>query len=301
MASYEHFQGWVDSPNSVEEVMKTLPRPEFDGKLIRDSGKNKTVLLYDIVRSVAGYVPQRIQERSDCVGNGWAGAVDTVKSTDIYLYGDLEEWVGETCSEDIYGGSRNQIGGGRIRGPGSVGAWAAKYVNQYGTLVRRNYGRYDLSKYDPNLVDRWENSGVPQELLNLSKEHTVKTVSQISSIEDCIDALANGYPIAVCSNQGFSNERDEDGFAHPEGNWAHCMLIQGLDDVGENMKRPRGGVLINNSWPPNWIRGPKRLNQPDGSFWADYEVVDRMLKQGDSFSLSQFNGFPKQELSWRLA
>ena len=38
--------------------------------------------------------------------------------------------------EVIYGGSRVEIGGGRIRGDGSIGAWAARWVRDYGVVPR---------------------------------------------------------------------------------------------------------------------------------------------------------------------
>ena len=67
------------------------------------------------------------------------------------------------------------------------------------------------------------------------------------------------------------------------------MAFVGMDD---EFKRP--GLLCVNSWPVNWISGPKRHEQPDGSFWVDAEVADSMLRQNDSFALSGFEGYPSQ-------
>ena len=38
--------------------------------------------------------------------------------------------------------------GGRVRGDGSVGAWAARFVSEYGVVERGVVGRHDLRKYD---------------------------------------------------------------------------------------------------------------------------------------------------------
>ena len=73
------------------------------------------------------------------------------------------------------------------------------------------------------------------------------------------------------------------------------MLIIGMDDTG---RRP-GGLLLN-SWGPDWISGPKRLGQPEGSFWVDADIIDRMLAQEDSFAPSSYFGYPKQELDYKL-
>jgi hypothetical protein len=60
-------------------------------------------------------------------------------------------------------------------------------------------------------------------------------------------------------------------------------------------------VLIQNSWGPSWISGPKKHEQPDGSFWCDAEVLERnILSARDSFAFSNFEGFPPQKLSLEL-
>jgi len=73
------------------------------------------------------------------------------------------------------------------------------------------------------------------------------------------------------------------------------MLLAGIDDTG---KRP-GGLFIN-SWGTDWIKGPTRLDQPLGSFWADAKVIDAMLAYEDSFALSNYVGYPKQNLDYRM-
>jgi hypothetical protein len=258
--------GWVDDQNAVEAVMSELPFPVFGDvwESTKDSGKGKVVLLYDIIEKVAGYFPLRKQAIGDCVSMGTAYAVDAIKAVDIYIKKDFEEWVAETATEDIYGGSRVQIGKGRIgSGDGSVGAWAARYVNEYGALARKKYGDIDLTKYSGSVAKSWgmPNRGTPKDLIPFAKEHPVLTISQVSNYEQCRDLIANGYSVTICSNQGFSSKRDKDGFAAPQGNWAHCMSLLAIDD---EYKRP--GVLIQNSWGV-WNSGPKRHNQPDGSFW----------------------------------
>ena len=120
--------GWVNDPAKVEEVMTELPFPVFSDVWtnIKDSGKGKKILLYDYIKKASGgKYPIRKQTVGDCVSQGAAYAVDAVKSVDIILKKEFEEWVAETATEDIYAGSRVQIGKGRLSGDGSIGAWAA--------------------------------------------------------------------------------------------------------------------------------------------------------------------------------
>lgn len=293
----KRLQGWVDDQAQVEEVMKQLPFPVFNDVWtpIKDTGKGKIILLYDIIRAVAGTFPMRKQTVGDCVSQGAAYAVDAVKSVDIYLNKEFEEWVAETATEDIYGGSRVQIGGGRIGGDGSVGAWAAKYVNQYGALPRQKYGNIDLTTYSGNYARTLGRNGVPKELLEIAKQHPIQTVSLVKTYEEVRDLISNGYAVTIASMQGFSSKRDSEGFAKPQGTWAHQMSILGVDD---SYKRP--GVLVQNSWGI-WNGGPKRHNQPDGSFWVDAQVLEQnILSKNDSWAFSGYEGFKPRKLNTRI-
>ena len=280
--------------------MDTLPYPVFKDvwNPIKDTGKGKKILLYDIIRKVAGSFPMRTQTIGDCVAHGAAYAVDAVKAVDIYLNKDFETWVAETATEDIYAGSRVQIGRGQLgNGDGSIGAWAARYVNEYGALARGKYGNVDLSIYSGSRARSWgrANSGIPKTLVIHAKKHPILTVSQVRTYEECRDLLVNGYAVTIASNQGFSSTRDRDGFARPQGSWGHQMSILAVDD---SFKRP--GVLVQNSWGV-WNNGPKRLNQPEGSFWVDAdEIENRILNQGDSWAFSGYEGFQPQKLDTRI-
>ena len=295
-----NLQGWVDDPKQVEAIMETLPYPVFQDvwQPIKGSGKGKKMLLYDIIRNVAGSFPVRHQAIGDCVSMGAAYAVDAVKAVDIYINKDFEAWVAETATEDIYAGSRVQIGRGQLgNGDGSIGAWAARYVNEYGALARQKYGNVNLTTYSGSRASSWgrANAGVPRSLIPYAKKHPILTVSQVTSYEQCRDLIVNGYAITIASNQGFSSQRDREGFARPQGSWAHQMSILGVDD---EYKRP--GVLVQNSWGV-WNGGPKRLNQPEGSFWVDADEIERrILNQGDSWAFSGYEGFKPQELNTRI-
>jgi hypothetical protein len=73
------------------------------------------------------------------------------------------------------------------------------------------------------------------------------------------------------------------------------MSILGVDD---EYKRP--GVLVQNSWGV-WNGGPKRNNQPDGSFWVDAEEIEkRVLRKKDSWGFSGYEGFKPQKLNTRI-
>lgn len=241
-----HLGGWIDSPKDVESTMAKLPFPVFSDVWgpIKGTGIGKTIVLTDIVERVAGSFVSRHQKIGDCVSMATALAVDIAKAIDIWVKRDFEEWVAETSTEDIYSGSRVIIGKGKLGyNDGSIGAWAAKFVNEYGALPRGVYDSVDTRAYDGDKARLWGRSdtGLPKILLPHLKKHPIHITSLVTSYEQARDLIANGYAITICSNLGFSNKRDKQGFAEPDGSWAHCMACIGVDD---NSKRP--GLLLQN-------------------------------------------------------
>ena len=297
----KYYAGWVDDPRGVEQTMKSLPFPVFGDveSPVKGTGKGQTVLLYDVVRRVAGSHVLRHQKTGDCVSMGAAKAVDVAKSVDIVLRNEPELWVAETATEDIYAGSRNVIGKGRLgSSAGSLGVWAAKWLNEYGAVPRGIYGNIDLTTYSRVRADSWgrAGSGYPtKELIEVVRQHPIQTISQVKTYEEVRDLVANGHPVTIASNQGFSSRRDSEGFARPQGSWPHQMVITAVDDA---YRRP--GVLVENSWG-KWNSGPKRHGQPDGSFWVDADEIERrVLRSGDCWAFSGYQGFIVQKMNTRF-
>lgn len=289
--------GWSPDERAVEDALKELSIPRICyAEGIKGTGAGKTVLLYQYLNKLVGRFNVRLQTIGDCVSMGAACAVDVLRCVQHYVLSTGESWIAECATEPIYAGSRVEIAGGALGGgDGSNGIWAAKWVKQYGILLRQKYGNIDLTTYSGQKARQWgmPRAGVPDELEPIAKLHPVKQYSQVRTWEEARDALANGYPITIASGAGFSSTRDKDGFARPSGSWAHQMALIAVKDDG------RPGALINNSWGPNWIGGPKgEYDIPDGSFWCDANVLERnILSAGDSWAFSNFEGFPPQKLN----
>lgn len=230
----------------------------------------------------------------NCVSFGAAHAIQALICTEIYLKKEKEKWVGQVATEPIYGGSRVQIGNGRLgSGDGSLGVWAAKFITDYGVLSRLVYDDYDLRQYSPTRAKQWgmPRAGCPRELWDDCREHPVGTSTKVTSVEQARDLIANGYAIGIAGNKGFSNRRDKYGIARASGSWAHMMSILGVDDDGSTAGGKKT-MLVCNSWPYNWISGPTRFDQPPGSFWATYDDLEYYFVRGDSWAYSNFQGYP---------
>jgi hypothetical protein len=302
--------GWIDDPYKVSKEMEGLKHPLFlaAASSIKHSGEGKVVLLYKFVEELIGEFNVRTQAIGDCTSFGAATAIDCVKSAEIISKKENEVWFAETATEPLYIGSRINIGRGELgNGGGSYGIWVAKCANEIGTLARDNYSAiesgFDITQYDPKIAESYSGSrgkGLSPELVKAAGKYRIKTVSQVSTYTEVRDAIANGYAVTIASNQGFSDKRDKEGFAFPSGRWPHQMSLIAVDDKGEGCSRRRPGVLVQNSWG-NWISGPKRHNQPDGSFWVDADDIERyVLRSGDCWTFSDYDGFKPKKLNLRI-
>ncbi|MFO0806493.1 MAG: hypothetical protein U0791_25590 [Gemmataceae bacterium] len=283
--------GWIDDPEAVKEH-RTGRFCDTEAFAAPYSGPDD-VFLWDACRTVTGDVLPPRDQRSvgSCVAFGTASAIEHLLCVQI-ANGTGEEYR-DLAQEVIYGGSRVEIGGGTIRGDGSIGAWAARFATEYGVIARGQHGSHDLRAYDEARCREYGRRGVPDELEPLAKRHPVKSTSNVRSWDECRAAIRNGYPIAVCSSQGFTMTRDADGFCRPSGTWMHCLAIVGIRGGA------RPGAFLLNSWGPNAHTGPRGPGDPSpAGFWADAKTVDRMLKQGDSWAFSAAVGFPPRKLNW---
>lgn len=300
-ATRQHF-GWVKSPEARREFIRRNSTPYFEdhAKVILGTGEGKQVLLWKYYEKVTKrpFAPH-FQEIGDCVGQAATLGAEVVSATQIAYLNRNEQWKGKFSTEVVYAGSRVEVGGGKIRrGDGSTGAWAVQWLRDFGVVLRGKYGHYDLTQYSPGLARDWgrPSAGVPDEIERIAKERPVRTVTLITSWKQACDAIANGYPVLLCSDIGFNQRTDADGFLRNTEEWPHAMLLFGID----SLSRRQGGCIAN-SWGVNWLTGPKHtLGTPAGCFWTDAEVIDRMLRQGDSYALSNFNGYPRRNLDYLL-
>ena len=163
-----------------------------------------------------------------------------------------------------------------------------------------NVGGHDLRAYSADRAKAWGaygcgGQGDGGKLDAIAKAHPAKHVALVRSFKEAAAAIESGYPIAVCSMQGFASVRDDQGFAAPRGSWAHCMAFIGVRY--EKNGSPRDALLCLNSWGPAWISGPSwPADMPRGSFWVDARTVDRMLSGGDSFAVGSVEGFKPRDL-----
>jgi hypothetical protein len=283
---------WCD-PEDTDKLLGELPHPLF-GVAAPDlygTGQGKVALLH---KSILTFDPtfgaHERQTTGDCVSHSTRNAVDVTRCHEI-IGGEREDFVTRSATEAIYG----------ARGHGGQGmacSKAARFTAQDGgILLRKNYGFVDLSTYNSRTGTNWGRSGVPASVKQEGQKHQVKTVSLINTVDQARDAIANGYALSVCSNYGFSSKRDKHGVARKSGSWNHAMSWISMDDSHEIYNETL--FLIQNSWGV-FNGGPKRFDQPEGSFWVREKDAAGMLRQNGAWVFSDVNGFPPRKVDWTI-
>jgi hypothetical protein len=212
--------------------------------------------------------------------------------------------------EAIYGGSRvearNKPEGSGGWSDGSFGGAAAHWLRDWGVVYRQPFPDlgYDLTAYSSERCKQWGNWGAGGQgdkgrLDAIAKKHPARHVVAVRTWDECVAALTAGFPVTIASSQGFASRTDESGVLAPSGTWMHQMCLVGIRfaEKAPPGVRPVDACLVLNSWGTKWLTyaGKYPADQPDGSFWAERPVVDRILKQGDSYAIGDI----KTGFAWR--
>jgi len=317
--------GWRPDPAAVAAVLAQLPRPHFSAAAphLAGTGEKADVFAWEVEEKVLGKRLPAWDQSSigSCVSHGWGRAVQDVLLAQVAL-GNVEQWPGfEVCREAIYGGSRVQVGGERgSYDDGSVGAWAAKWVKDFGVLFYTKYDGYDLTGgYDVRRCKEWGAGGCPQPLEPTARLHPVKDVTQTTTPEQVRDAVANLHFVAVCGQTSRVMKRRPGGWCPKTGNdWPHCEEIAGVCVVAGGASSPFGGggaapfagdtpaFAERNSWGDylgsdnNAVKlaSGREVQLPDGVYLSTFEERAADFREGDTFAASAFVGFPAQRLEW---
>lgn len=229
-----------------------------------------------------------------CVAVGLAGGLNTFVAKDAIRSGTVEATMIDPMT--IYWGSRVEIGKNRINGDGSVGAWAAEYVKQYGILPQKRFAEADLSKYDPDVCcGERSYKGVPDGLEPEARKFPVKDYVQCRNFDDMVTLIDKDKPVTVASDVGYDQQLDRNGFTRigPKP-WRHQMWVGGYE-LGS---RPCGYVV--NNWGLFYLAHPSGM--PDGWCLAmakvDADILDRQFRQGDSYGYSETKTWARLEVNF---
>lgn len=294
-------QGYKPDPVATEAFVQSLPTSyAIQAMALKDDDDNRDMLNYrnltklikSHVQSAARWLNDKGQLHSrnqnpagTCVGFGTATPLDILAACDIAVRNEPERYEGTFSPDWCYGASRD-ISGNLGRWDGSYGSAAAKAIREWGTLLQLE----SLDQYDYQRARYWARVGVPDEMKTKARPHKVIFTTRLKDIEQTWSCIGNGYPFNMCSNIGWKGNRDSDGAIKRKSSWSHSM------GVTSRRTTPSGRrlFLVHQSWGDNWTGGPYFEDQPLGSFWADWDDIERAIKQGDSFAYSGYEGFVRR-------
>lgn len=264
--------------------------------------------------AVAGF-PVGAPGEGDCVGHAGAMAGNVIAASDIHFLKESEKFVAPASVEAAYWGSRFEAGGGKIKGrAGSRGEWMARFYRDWGVLHQLEYEKdgkkIDLRGYHPSRSRQYRDSGVPDWLEGIAREHPVKEYTNVTSGKEALDAVCSGQPVIMCSSYAFRPERDAQGFCAAYGEdsykrgwrwitvrkqWWHAMVL-----TGALLEGGRVGGLIQNSHG-DWNEGPRPFDIPRGSFFVDLNTLDLMCKDwGDCWAISSYHGHQAKRIRRKI-
>lgn len=293
LQAYEDgLQGWIDSARDRVLWQESQPEPVYSEPNNANSGEGKKALLYAYYQRLDPLAFTEVQTTSDCVSHGSRNARDITRATAICIGGAHASFISRSATEPTYGARGNG-------GAGMIPAKASMFERDHGYMLRKKVGKYDLSKYDGSLGDRWGSTGIPQDILDECKNTKVGIIRQVTTVRDAMDCLANGYAIHSGQYAKWSANPNKQNY-HPRGTggWAHDMATIGYDDTKTFW--PFTVFFIANSWGP-WNTQPKdwpddypRL--PPGAIIARAEDWSVCVEDGDAWAYGNVEGFPPQRL-----
>lgn len=303
--------GYVPDPAFTERYVRSLPYPNLgrDVPKLMAAREKREVHLWDPLRKVKPSWERGAQGTGDCVSWG-AEICSTLLLAQLACDGQ-GAFEAEAATEAIYGGCRVEVNNGRCplgRSPGASGSWAAKWLRDWGVLLRLDYSKitgnpeHDLTVYDVQRADNWGVTGCggrndKQALDDIARKHPIKEVSQVTSVEAAEAALLAGCPISIASGVGFEGRRNADGIIRRNGEWPHQMAVIGLryTPMGEPLFR------VVNSWGKS-VAGPDPGVDwqaiSDCSWWIIADDLRMIIRDDDTFTFSKVAGFDLPPFKW---
>lgn len=131
-------------------------------------------------------------------------------------------------------------------------------------------------------------SDLAKKLEDLAKDNVIDSWHPVKSAQELADGIAAGGVGIGSDNQGFTMQRDSNGFCRMSGTWSHYQVRCSVGVWG-GVK----GFGYNQSWGKTTPSGPLLPGHPGNCFGVRFEDQDRIIKSGD---WAVVFGFPLWEL-----
>lgn len=299
------FKGIIYNPMSRATMLGVTNQDFYEAfPRAKDIGKGKMSAPFKAALSIEPeFGRMENQKTGDCVSHEVRNACSMDWYCDLF-FGETKVPVGakpRLAVENIYGDRGH---GGQGADPYRLGNYVSP-EGKGGLMVRMKYtgpnGQVvDLTVYTVNIGINWGRTGVPAWINEIGSKNKALRVFRAKSLYQCRDAMAMGFGVGRGSWMSFSSTRNKDGFAERtrEG-WSHAEAWIGFDDTPGTVKTygtvktDIGCPLEQNSWGV-WNGGPKRHEQPDGSYFMYQADAQRMIDDGEVFIFCSVRGYERE-------
>jgi len=231
---------------------------------------------------------------SNCVSWAIRTAIDNGRCLNI-TNGVWEEWICRQATCGLYSGRGHN---GQGADPIGLSAWAVKIGTLLEKIYETNKGKYDFTNYK-NYV-KWGmsrgRSGIPSDLLELTKPHAPASYKVITTTDALRDVMANGATIQVGSM--LAVESTGNFISRRRGSWNHSMSVIMYDDTREFHNDCVWG--IDNSWGAfNRLTNVPEVYKPipQGSFFITEKDMQYALSDRGTTAFLPGQWFPVKDFS----
>ena len=192
------------------------------------------------------------------------------------------------------------------RGDGVAGGSIPEVMAESGLLHRAEAGDPEQAgARSDDVAGRWGagrlSSSEAQAFLKLSSDNLVTARVRVRTAQELADGIASGGVGVGSDSQGYTMERDSDGFCSPRGTWYHYHVRSGVGLLGP---RKRKGFAYDQSWGDTTPGGPPLEGWPGNCFGVDWDVQDECCRRGEWDVLFAFDLWDLEQgnvdLSWLI-
>lgn len=292
-----NISGWMGEDYAEYEWKLLNKSPSFKKiQLQAKPNSSRRMMLFDITRAILGKdthnYPRQIQ---DCGAFAAKDAAEYLQCINIFT--KKTGTFKPVFVPYFHGIARSYSGLCKLgTQQGSLNVWMADSIVKYGFLPSFENG---IPPYNSHIARAWGDPDGKIELdkaVKYAKLDLVKAAGKVLNWKYLVTAICNGYPVTIASNQGFKMKPDNKGFHRGRGKWGgHHLCIVGIDD---ECNEPHA-ILLNSIGDAHGILKDfvTKKELPVGTLRVEKALVENMIKNGEAFAFSNFQGFVTQELN----
>lgn len=283
--------------------------PTLYGRFPNLQGKwdgTTTINHHDAVKKVFGkFLPAHNQPRGTCGGRAGSRGLEILQCVLIasgnrakfhYVSHALVYWLARKKYGMDSGSPTDE------NNDGVAGGSVPEVLAEFGCITREEGGDLAFAgQGSDDIACKWGAGKIDpafaQQMLKLAEDNIVTAKVRAQSAQECADGLAAGGVIIQSDMQGYSMTRDKYGVCKAQGTWAHYQVRSGVRLTPDGRKV----FQYDQSWGDDTPQGPLLDGCPGNVFGVEWEVQDRLCKNGEVDIILGFDLFDLEKGAYDLS